>query len=71
MYDKIMRSSSHSFFALFSLVLPGDTEAGNNVEVERNRTYNENKSVENEWIQEYRIIYNAYILDIEESAGLI
>ncbi|HKB87218.1 MAG TPA: hypothetical protein VKD08_13680 [Ignavibacteriaceae bacterium] len=68
MYEEIMRSSRDSFFALLNAGFAGEsmfrdggiTTVGNIL----------NNEMDNEWMQEYYIIYNSYILDRREPDGL-
>ena len=62
-----MRSSRTSFFSLFNAVYRG--ESGINVEKSADRR-NILDADENEWMQEYYIIYNSYILDSQEPDNL-
>jgi hypothetical protein len=66
MYEEIIRSSRNSFFALLNVVFHEDSKGQNydlKVSLSKESDNNLNTTVENEWMQEYHIIYHSYILD--------
>ena len=72
MYEEIMRNSSNSFFALLNIIFPENSGAEDNNFRERSGADGKKTSLqgtgENEWMQEYRIIYNSYVLEGSESS---
>jgi hypothetical protein len=74
MFKEIIRSGGNSFFSLFNFVVPEIHQSGNNIhsgiKTEISRSLSDKKG-DNEWMQEYYIIYNSYILDDKESAEII
>ncbi len=63
-----MRRGGRPFFALLNAVFPGDGIIGDGGIPGRRSILDDEK--ENEWMQEYYIIYNSYILDNKEAEGL-
>jgi hypothetical protein len=74
MYEEIMRSGRYSFFSLFNFVFPESDQSGYIIHSGLKTGYNgsvSDKKKDNEWMQEYYIIYNSYVLDHKESAEII
>ena len=67
MYEEIMRSSRSSFFALLNVVFPEHKKGGRNNFIKSSGAQtdinNSDSDRDNEWMQEYHIIYHSYILD--------
>ena len=66
-------STSNSFFALLNIALPGNSKEANRVHyglIADEKISKVDIARDNEWMQEYYIIYNSYILDDTESAGI-
>lgn len=73
MYEEILKSSRNSFFALLNVVFPDDIMEENNDLQERFNTGEDKTNLirmaENEWMQEYHIIYNSYVLEGKDPSG--
>jgi len=65
MYDKIMRYNRESFFAFLNVELSEFDEKGWDTNSANQGVLAEEK-FENEWMQEYHLIYNSYILEGKE-----
>lgn len=65
-------STRNSFFALLNIAMAEKNKEATQVHCGLSADENDCKvdiAGENEWMQEYHIIYNSYILDDAESAG--
>jgi hypothetical protein len=69
MYEEIMKSTGNPFFALLNIVFPekkkGKSNPDNSSDMESILDEFERKK-DNEWMQEYYIIYNSYVLEGNE-----
>ncbi len=63
MYERIMRErKNEKFFALLEAVFP-ESSTSSRSSIESGYSAETDISDENEWMQEYHIIYNSYIED--------
>jgi hypothetical protein len=70
MYEQIMSSrNNRMFFTLINDIFPENRRNHINKK-EDSGIENSQLAGENEWMQEYHIIYNSYILDIKENVQL-
>ena len=63
-------STQNSFFTLLNVVTPENRKKTNKYQNSLNTDDRENRldiRKDNEWMQEYHIIYNSYVLDDKES----
>ena len=68
MYEEIMKSTRNSFFALLNIVFPEKKRGTDHPYLSdaRNIMGEFDVNNDNEWMQEYYIIYNSYILEGKE-----
>ncbi len=74
MYEEIIKNNRNSFFALLSDIFPETNVAEDNdfhkvLSADVDKTILEGTG-ENEWMQEYRMIYNSYVLEWNEFSAL-
>jgi hypothetical protein len=73
MHEEKLRRRRNSFFSLCNSIHSENHQCGNNVcnplKRENNRNASDKKG-DNEWAQEYYIIYNSYVLDGHESVEI-